>query len=217
MLGSRMRPHISRYRRQRRRPWLAAALLVGGSYVAAIALAGLAARPRMADLAVVFGNTVGADGQPSPRLRARLDTALALYRRGSVRRILVSGGVEQPGDRDEARCMAAYLESRGVPASAVTRDAAGVDTFETARHTAALAAGNPVVVVTQWFHIPRAMLAMRRFGLRDVSGDWPRWAEARDPYSFLREALAIPYYAVRTAGGPDARAIPPAGAPRPQP
>ncbi|MGI4809288.1 MAG: hypothetical protein ACRYF2_14405 [Janthinobacterium lividum] len=42
------------------------------------------------------------------------------------------------------------------------------------------------------------MLAMRRFGLREVSGDWPRWFEARDTYSFLREAVALPFYAARS-------------------
>ena len=71
----------------------------------------------------------------------------------------------------------------------------------TARHTAALAGpGTSVVVVTQWFHLPRAILAMRRFGLREVSGNWPRWFEARDAYSFVREAVALPVYALRPVG-----------------
>lgn len=168
------------------------------TYLAALALAGFAQRPRPAEFAVVLGNTVAPDGRPSPRLRARLDAALGLYRSGTVRRILVSGGVEEPGHRDEAAIMAAYLREAGVPAEAILQDDAGTDTMETARHAAALAGpGTGVVVVSQWFHLPRAMLAVRRFGPREVSGDWPRWFEARDAYSFLREAVALPIYAVR--------------------
>ena len=175
-------------------------LAITGITLAAIAVTGLSASPRPCGLAVVFGNTVDADGQPSPRLRARLGTALALYRAGTVRRVMVSGGVEQPGGRDEARAMAAWLEARGVPPAALIEDPGGTDTLETARHAAALAGNGGVVAVTQWFHLPRAMLALRGFGIRDVSGAWPRFAEARDAYSFLREAIALPAYAVRSLG-----------------
>ena len=175
-----------------------AGLTVVGIYVAALGVAGLAQQPRSAELAVILGNTVTPDGQPSPRLRARLETALRLYRSGTVRRVLVSGGIEEPGHRDEAAAMAAYLRGQGVPAAAILEDDAGTDTMETARHAAALVRpGTGLVVVSQWFHLPRAMLAMRRFGVREVSGDWPRWFEARDLYSFLREAVALPFYALK--------------------
>ena len=175
-----------------------AGLAVVGIYAAALGVAGLAQQPRSAELAVVLGNTVTPDGQPSPRLRARLETALRLYRSGTVRRVLVSGGIEEPGHRDEPAAMAAYLRDQGVPAAAILEDDAGTDTMETARHAAALVRpGTGLVVVSQWFHLPRAMLAMRRFGVREVSGDWPRWFEARDLYSFLREAVALPFYAFK--------------------
>ncbi len=171
---------------------------LAGTYLVAIAVFGLIQQPRRSELAVVLGNTVTPDGQPSPRLQARLDAAVRLVRSGTVRRVLVSGGIEEPGHRDEAAAMSAYLRAQGVPPEAILEDNAGTDTMETARHTAALTgSGTGVVVVSQWFHLPRAILAMRRFGLREVSGDWPRWFEARDAYSFLREAVALPFYATR--------------------
>ncbi len=169
------------------------------TYLGALAAVGLLQQPRPAELAVVLGNTVTPNGQPSFRLQARLDSAVRLYRSGTVQRVLVSSGVEEPGHRDEASAMAAYLRTTGVPSKAILEDHAGTDTLETARHTATLAKpGTGVVVVSQWFHLPRAMLAMRRFGLREVSGDWPHWFEARDVYSFLREAVALPFYATRS-------------------
>lgn len=176
---------------------IAACALAG--YLLLLAAAGLFARPARSDLAVVFGNAVTA-GRPSPRLQARLDTAAALFRAGLVRRVLVSGGVDA-GGQDEAAVMAAYLAKRGIPAAAVLQDPHGDDTFATARNTAALLPDG-VVVVTQWFHVPRARLAMRRFGVARVSATWPRFAEWRDAYSFMREAAGLPVYAVRPLVAP---------------
>ncbi|RYY17223.1 MAG: YdcF family protein [Alphaproteobacteria bacterium] len=166
-------------------------------YLAVLVAIGLSARPRPGELAVVLGNTVAA-GQPSPRLRARLDVAVGLFRAGLVRRVMVSGGIE-PSGGDEAAVMGRYLVAEGIPKAAIVEDQFGDDTFATARHTAGLlGSGEGVVVVTQWFHVPRTMLAMRRHGLREVSAAWPRYAEWRDVYSFLREAVALPVYAVRS-------------------
>lgn len=170
-----------------------------GVYLTLLAAAGLGAKPVRSDLAVVFGNTVVA-GRPSARLRARLDIAVDLFRTGLVRRVLVSGGVD-PAGNDEAAVMAAYLIERGVPRPAIIEDPHGVDTFATARDALAVRPGS-VVVVTQWFHIPRARLAMRRVGVGRVSAAWPRFAEWRDLYSFAREALALPVYAIRPVASP---------------
>ena len=178
-------------------------------YIVALAAFGLAARPAPGDLAVVLGNAVTPAGQPSPRLQARLDTAAALYRAGIVRRILVSGGIE-PSGQDEAATMAGYLAQQAVPADAILQDPHGDDTLATARNTAGLPGGpGRVVVVTQWFHVPRAVLAMRRAGVHGVSAAWPRFIEWRDAYSFLREAAALPAYALRP--------VPPPAPPTPSP
>jgi len=59
------------------------------------------------------------DGRPSAVLRARLDHAADLYEQGLAPILVVTGG-SQPGDRfTEAAASAAYLESKGVPASAI--------------------------------------------------------------------------------------------------
>ena len=170
-------------------------LAVVGLYGAALASAGLAAGPRVSGLAVVFGNAIDGDLRPSPRLEARLETALTLYRGAIVRRVLVSGGIEQPGDRDEARAMADWLVTHGVPRAAIIEDRDGRDTMETSRRAAQEAGQDSVVAVTQWFHLPRATLMIRRFGVTEMSGAWPHFVEARDAYSFVREAIALPLYA----------------------
>ncbi|KAF1029128.1 MAG: hypothetical protein GAK40_00627 [Burkholderia plantarii] len=55
------------------------------------------------------------------------------------------------------------------------------------------------VAVSQYFHLPRTIMALRRFGVRDVSGAHPAFFEARDLYSILREVPALVWYRVRGA------------------
>jgi len=179
---------------------LAAGLVLCGlAYAGIVAAIGLSARARPSDLAVVFGNTVAPDGTPSPRLAARLATAAELWHAGVVKAILVSGAVGREGF-DEARVMHDDLARRGVPDSAITVDSDGGNTALTCDHARAVLKARGwrrVVLVTQWFHVARALLAARRAGLAEVSAQAPRWAEPRDAYSFARELVALPVYALR--------------------
>jgi len=74
---------------------------------ALIVVAGCSDAQADADVIVVPGNTVSADGTPSPRLQARLDVALALHRARRAPLIFVSGGLGKEGF-DEAVVMANY-------------------------------------------------------------------------------------------------------------
>jgi vancomycin permeability regulator SanA len=169
--------------------------------VASLALAayGLLARPRPADVAIVFGNTVSAGGQPSPRLVARLETARGLRTAGMVRTLFVSGGIGREG-YDESRAMRDWLVHHGVPRSAVVRDSLGTNSEATAAHARAWMAAHDAataVIVTQYFHVARASLACRAAGIRITGAAAPRWFEPRDAYSIARELAALPVYAVR--------------------
>ena len=105
-----------------------AAFLLG---LTAVVWDGLHDEVHPADLGIVLGNTVHPDGTPSPRLAARLDRALELYRQGVFPRILVSGAVGKEG-RDEALVMREYLLQRGVPDAQVLTDSLGFTTYATA-------------------------------------------------------------------------------------
>jgi vancomycin permeability regulator SanA len=166
---------------------------------AALAAAGLLTRARGADVAVILGNTVYRDGTPSPRLAARLDRAKRCYDQRQCRMLFVSGGIE-PSGTDEAASMRAWLIRNGVPAADIVVDAAGNDTWATARHASEFMHERGLtsaVVVTQYFHLPRTMLALERFGVPEVSGAYPRFWEGRDLYSVAREAPAFLWYAAR--------------------
>lgn len=149
-----------------------------------------------ADVAVVLGNTVNPDGSPSHRLAARLDTAVELYHRGMFKNVIVSGGVGREGF-DEAVVMKNYLTRRGVPLDIIIVDSLGVTTAATARNVAAIAQKHhwsSVLVVSQYFHIPRSRLALSRAGIAPVYSAHARYFELRDIYSIFREVIGYSAY-----------------------
>lgn len=84
---------------------------------------------QQADAIVVLG-AAQYDGRPSPVLAARLDHAAALYEQGLAPLVVVTGG-RRPGDRfTEAGASATYLESLGVPGTAIERETSGASSWE---------------------------------------------------------------------------------------
>lgn len=176
--------------------YLLAAFLL---YVGAIAVAGLSAKPAMSELGVVLGNEVLKDGTPSPRLTARLDCALDLYRRHLIRFIMVSGGVGKSGF-SEALVMRKYLLMHGVYPEFILTDRNGINTMATAVHTAEIVKVTHfthVVIITQYYHIPRTALAFWKAGVQGLSADYPRYFDPFDPLAILREAVALPVYFIK--------------------
>lgn len=192
---------MSRWLRWSRRVVLAV-VTAGLLHLAAICVDGCSDRgpPAPADLAVVLGNHVSAAGEASPRLALRLDAALALYRDGRVPLIVVSGGQDR-GSPPEAQVMRRWLVDRGVPAAAIVEDRGGINTFETARFVAALMRERglrSVVAVSQYYHLTRCKLALRRFGVAEVYAyPAPLALELREPWSWLREVVGWYSYALR--------------------
>jgi len=149
-----------------------------------------------ADVAVVLGNTVNPDGLPSRRLAARLDMAVELYQRGTFKNVIVSGGVGREGF-DEAVVMKDYLTRRGVPQDKIIVDSLGVTTAATAKNAATIAKvhrWSSVLVVSQYFHIPRCRLAFSRAGFDRVYAAHAHYFELRDIYSIFREVMGYAAY-----------------------
>ena len=116
------------------------------------------------DCAVILGARVYADGTPSPVLEDRLATGLALYRAGRARRLLVSGD-HGHDSYDEPNAMRRWLEARGVPPEHVFLDHAGFDTYSSMRRARDVFEARRILVVTQRFHLPRALYIARALGL----------------------------------------------------
>ena len=165
-----------------------------------ILIAGLQEDVRPSDVGVVFGNKVEPWGEPSPSLASRLDKAVLLYQQGMYPKVIVSGGFGKEG-WDEAQVMADYLSARGVPRGAILIDSQGNNTYLTALHTASLAKEHgfkSFVLVSHFYHLPRAQLTFSRFGLSPAAIAHADRFVARDFYfGLLREVIAYPAYFVR--------------------
>jgi vancomycin permeability regulator SanA len=114
-------------------------------------------------VALVLGAGIRGD-QPSLFLARRLDLALDLYRRGKIRVVLVSGDNRVAG-YDEPTVMRDYLTARGLPEDRIVRDFAGLDTWDSCARAKRIFGVRRLTVVTQNFHLPRAVALCRAAGL----------------------------------------------------
>lgn len=113
---------------------------------------------------LVLGAGVFMDREPSPVLRARLDTALALYRAGKVRWFLVSGD-NRAASYNEPQAMQRWLQRQGVPVTLIVKDYAGRRTLDSLKRAQVIFGLRRLVVVTSDFHMPRTLYSARALGL----------------------------------------------------
>ncbi len=135
-------------------------------------------------VAIVFGAGIRYN-QPSAALRERLDGAIALYQAGRVQHLLMSGDNSQI-NYDEVTVMRDYALAHGVPASAITRDYAGFSTYETCYRAKAIFGVQQAILVTQDYHLPRAIYTCRELGLAAIGLSIPDWSH--------KPELATTYY-----------------------
>jgi len=128
---------------------------------------GLGAGAPERPVAIVFGAGVGASGRPSAVLRDRVLTAVALYEAGAVRKILMSGDNSRK-DYDESTAMKRLAVEAGVPAEDVVLDYAGFRTYDTCYRARDIFGVTSAVLVTQRFHLPRALYVANELGIDAV-------------------------------------------------
>jgi len=140
------------------------------------------------DCILVLGAGVR-DGRPTDMLRDRLDTAVELYFSGVAKKLLVSGdhGSE---DYDEVNVMKDYAVEKGVPSEDIFMDHSGFSTYESIYRADAVFGVKSCIIVTQKYHLFRALYAAEQFGLRavGVSADVREYSGAF--YRETRETLA---------------------------
>lgn len=123
-----------------------------------------------ADAIVVLGAPLRPDGSLSFVAEERVRAGVALWRQGVAPRLVLTGGHGPRAAADlpaEAEAMARRARELGVPDEALALETESTNTSENASFSAALLGpGRRVVVVTQPFHLRRAVLWFRRVGLR---------------------------------------------------
>ena len=142
------------------------------------------------DAILVLGASVYADGRPSDMLADRLETACDLYFSGVASRIIVSGD-NRSSHYDESDAMKSYCMSAGVPANDITVDPAGIDTYASVYRAKNLYGAESLIIVTQAYHLYRAMMIANLLGCKDVEGVPADKGDYKNQWKYsIREVLA---------------------------
>jgi vancomycin permeability regulator SanA len=133
---------------------------------------------------MIFG--AGApNGRPSPMLAARLRIGAELYRRHKVEVLLVTGDNSRK-DYDEPSVMRDYLIGQGVPRARIVLDYAGFDTWDSCARAKRIFGVNRAILVTQDFHLPRAVTLCRTAGV-------DAWGVGDDSYRYAPSTTVALY------------------------
>ncbi len=164
-----------------------------------------------APVALVLGAQVHPTGVPSSFLAARLDLARRLLEAGHVQVLLLSGDGAAP-EYDEPAAMRAYLLAAGVPDERLVLDRFGLDTYDSCVRAARVFGVDRLLVVTQSYHLPRAVGTARALGLAaEGVGDTSlrRWRPAylhgllRDQVACVKTVLDLATRRQPVLGPPD--------------
>ncbi len=142
-----------------------------------------------AEAILVLGALVFPDGRPSAMVQDRLDTAYDLYQAGKAPKILLTGDHGQV-EYDEVNAMRRYLEAKGVPGADIFMDHAGFDTYDSMYRARDVFQARRVLVVTQRFHLPRALWIADRLGLTPQGVIADRQRYLREEFYEWREMAA---------------------------
>ena len=142
-------------------------------------------------VAIVFGAGLWRDGSPTPILIDRVTAAANLFFAGKVEKLLMSGD-NRFVDYNEPEAMRQLALSLGVPDDAVVLDYAGRRTYDTCYRAQAIFGVTEAILVTQAFHMPRAIYLCNHLGVdsRGVESDLRIYRKSSVLTWNLRELLA---------------------------
>lgn len=141
------------------------------------------------DCILVLGCGVRQDGSPTHMLEDRLKRAVELYQLGAAPKLLMSGDHSRE-DYNEVGAMKAYATKASIPGEDVFMDHAGFSTYESLYRAKEIFGAERIIIVTQEYHLYRALYIARRMGLESwgVSSDYRTYAG--QPLREVREIMA---------------------------
>lgn len=104
------------------------------------------------------------ENSPTPLLADRLQRGVELYHQGAAPKLLMSGDHGQP-DYDEVNVMKQYAMDANIPECDIFMDHAGFSTYESMYRARDVFAANKIIIVTQKYHLSRAVYIARALGL----------------------------------------------------
>ncbi len=116
------------------------------------------------DSAVILGASTLKNGSLSAVLKHRVDTAIELYEKKKVNKILVTGD-NGTLSYNEVNPVRIYLLEKGIPDKDIFLDHAGFDTYSSMYRARDIFLAGRITIVTQSFHLPRAVYIARMLGM----------------------------------------------------
>ena len=140
------------------------------------------------DCIIILGAGIWGD-KPSPMLEARLLEGIKLYQNSVSDKIIMSGDHGRK-EYDEVNIMKNYAIEKGIPSENIFMDHAGFSTYESIYRAKDIFEAKKVVIVTQEYHLYRALYIANQLGLEayGVGADPRQYVGAT--YRELREILA---------------------------
>jgi len=139
--------------------------------------------------AIVLGAYVSPEGRLCDMLADRVRTAVELYMNNKVKKIIMTGDHGHKG-YDEVNYMRIYAEKLGVPTEDIFMDHAGFCTYDSMYRARHIFLVNSAVVVTQAFHLPRAVYTARCLGINAVGVKADKHVYVGADYYYWREVPA---------------------------
>lgn len=142
-----------------------------------------------ADCILVLGCLVKDDGTPSSMLHDRLQRGVELYETGAAPKLLMSGDHGRE-DYDEVNTMKQFALDAGIASADVFMDHAGFSTYESLYRAKEVFGAKKIVIVTQKYHLYRALHIANALGLEAVGVAADYRSYAGQTYRDVREILA---------------------------
>jgi vancomycin permeability regulator SanA len=140
---------------------------------------------------IVFGARVRTNRTLTPILKDRVDGAISLYKAQKITKILMSGD-NSSYDYNEVEAMKNYAIEQGIPAADIAMDHAGFSTYETCYRAKAIFGVTEATLITQKYHMYRALYTCSHLGVKSVGyalPDFERYPSLKTRY-LIREYTA---------------------------
>ena len=121
------------------------------------------------------------NNQPSPMLEDRLLEGISLYKKGISSKIIMSGDHGKV-DYDEVNIMKKFAIEKGVNSEDIFMYHAGFSTYESIYRTQKIFQVKKIVIVTQQYHLYRALYIAKQFGIE-------AYGVASNPREYARQSI----------------------------
>lgn len=156
------------------------------------------------DVILVLGTKAYHDDIYNPCLIARVKHAVELYKEKYAPKLLFSGGINHGNNVNESQVMKEIAMSLGVPQEDILLESVSTSTYENMLFSKKLLVEknmDHILLVTEPFHLPRAILVARKLGLKVIGSPAVKsccWSNNKylSRY-FIKEPLAIMFYKLK--------------------